>query len=350
MTGVVIGGALGGVAAVAVVLLAAGRRRRPASGKVHPNVPVAPTKHGDGHQVRVAWGSADVHRPPRPADEKYVVRQLMMGKPEEATDLPVALGLNRTQLANGIGKGEQAIIDEFEGPTATAEDRANLHYVYRCRVARANYPQHVQEQISTKHYHGGLLKPGDFDKGHDGMRLDDFVEKANAMLGPDAAKLDRVHVLALRLYTTSSYRQFNDPLRQHTRPHPFAFSVYFLAEGLRLLKGVAAQRSGFANKGTLWRGMRDMTVLDDFREMGGTELAAMSTSTSMDTAWGYAQSRTPLVFKFENRGFTRGCSIDFLSVYPGEKEVLYAPLTYILYKREYVEHNTTVIVVEPQQA
>ena len=38
------------------------------------------------------------------------------------------------------------------------------------------------------------------------------------------AKLERVHVLALRLYTTSSYARVNDPLRKEPpqRPHPFA--------------------------------------------------------------------------------------------------------------------------------
>ena len=49
-------------------------------------------------------------------------------------------------------------------------------------------------------------------------------------------------------------------------------------------------------------------------------------------------------------GMTRGCSIDFLSAYPGEAEFLYAPLTYIRHKATSTEDGATVISVEPQQA
>ena len=62
----------------------------------------------------------------------------------------------------------------------------------------------------------------------------------------------------------------------------------------------------------------------------------------------------PLVFKYECKGLTRGSSIDFLSVYPGEEEFLYPPLTYICFKgRAEEEHDgrkVTVIRVEPQKA
>ena len=41
-------------------------------------------------------------------------------------------------------------------------------------------------------------------------------------------------------------------------------------------------------------------------------------------------SSLPLVFKFETKDFTsRGADISFLSIYPGEKEALYPPLTYL---------------------
>eukprot|EP00966_Prymnesium_polylepis_P121500 2807864-Prymnesium_polylepis.1 len=46
----------------------------------------------------------------------------------------------------------------------------------------------------------------------------------------------------------------------------------------------------------------------------------MSTSAAKATAFGYAKSAVPLVFKYETKGLTRGCSIDYLSVYPGEAE------------------------------
>ena len=118
-----------------------------------------------------------------PADHKFVARTLQLGKPEEATDLQHALGLDRQQYANGYAKGEHAIIEEFEGPSAREEDKANLHYVLNCKVVPDNYPLHVQKQIEEGRYHGGELKRGDFDRGHDGMCLDDFVAKANKNMG-----------------------------------------------------------------------------------------------------------------------------------------------------------------------
>ena len=157
-------------------------------------------------------------------------------------------------------------------------------------------------------------------------------------------------MLALRLYTTTSYPQFNNPLRKGQKPHPFAFSVIFLAEGLKILKSIAAQSADFTKERTLWRGMANMIVLEEFKQCGGTELAPMSTSASKATAYSYAQSKVPLIFKYNVRGMTLGCSIDFLSVYPGEAEFLYAPLTYICYKGESKDGDTTVISVEPQQA
>ena len=118
-----------------------------------------------------------------PAEHKFVARTLIMGRPEEATSLQDALGLGRKQFAEGYAKGELAIIDEFEGPAARDEDKANLHYVLKCKAVASSYPPHVLMQIEQGRYHGGKLEPGDFDRGHDGMRLDDFVDLANDRMG-----------------------------------------------------------------------------------------------------------------------------------------------------------------------
>jgi len=51
----------------------------------------------------------------------------------------------------------------------------------------------------------------------------------------------RTHVLSLRLYTSSSYPRFNRDMRDKVRPHPFAMSVYYLDQGLKKLRAVAAE-------------------------------------------------------------------------------------------------------------
>ena len=54
----------------------------------------------------------------------------------------------------------------------------------------------------------------------DGKTLEMLAEHADAK----TAKLGKHHVLALRMYTTSSFACINEPLRQEPpeRPHPFA--------------------------------------------------------------------------------------------------------------------------------
>ena len=81
---------------------------------------------------------------------------------------------------------------------------------------------------------------------------------------------------------------------------------------------------------TFWRGMKDLGLTAEFVSKGGTEFAFLSTSASKEVAANFAVSQLPLIFKFETKDFTsRGADISFLSVYPGEKEALYPPLTYL---------------------
>ena len=146
----------------------------------------------------------------------------------------------------------------------------------------------------------------------------------------EIARLVKAEVAALRLYTSDSFRLFNNPMRQRLKPHPLKFTVYFLDESLTKLRTVDARLrpSQYNQVKYLWRGMRNMT-LDEakFMEEGGSELAAMSTTEDLHVAKSYSDSEVPLIFRFEARGRSRGVDIGFLSLYAKEKEFLYAPLT-----------------------
>ena len=92
--------------------------------------------------------------------------------------------------------------------------------------------------------------------------------------------------------------------------------------------------------------------LDDFLQTGGSEMACMSTTSSREVAENVAWSKSPLLFKFMSKSFmSHGAAIGFLSVYPGEKEVLYPPLTYLRPIKVYEETIGTtvyqVVEVEP---
>ena len=76
--------------------------------------------------------------------------------------------------------------------------------------------------------------------------------------------------------------------------------------------------------------MKDLGLTAEFVAKGGTEFGFLSTSSSKEVAVNFAVSQLPLIFKFKTKDFTsRGADISFLSVYPGEEEALYPPLTYL---------------------
>ena len=96
------------------------------------------------------------------------------------------------------------------------------------------------------------------------------------------------------------------------------------------MRAVAASLPDAHETRVFWRGMKDLGLTMEFLQKGGTEFACLSTSASKDVAVNFAVSALPLVFKFETTDFTsRGADISFLSVYPGEQEALYPPLTYL---------------------
>lgn len=155
------------------------------------------------------------------------------------------------------------------------------------------------------------------------------------MAYPDVqdAGIERHHVLALRLYTTSTYKSINDPMRQDppVLPHPFAATLYYISDALSKLREVQGKDPMRRNSSLVfWRGMKNLQIAEEFVQTGGTEMACMSTTSSQGVAQEFAESESPLLFKFVSKSFmSHGADISFLSVYPGEKEVLYPPLTFM---------------------
>jgi hypothetical protein len=97
-----------------------------------------------------------------------------------------------------------------------------------------------------------------------------------------------------------------------------------------------------------------MQLPKSFNEGGGTELAPMSTTTDVNVAVSYAvkkDTRSALLFRFVTRNnLERGADVQWLSMFPGESETLFPPLTFLQRTRtepQQVEHNgVTVTIVE----
>ena len=109
---------------------------------------------------------------------------------------------------------------------------------------------------------------------------------------------------ALRFYTTAAFRTINNGLRDQgrykaKRPHPFPVTVKVIQDALLKLRAVASESEQANTELTLYRGMKDMKVLDSFlqdgKAKGGTELAPMSTTSSLKVAMQYSASESSLL-------------------------------------------------------
>ena len=153
----------------------------------------------------------------------------------------------------------------------------------------------LHEPASEKEFPNGVR-----DRGRNGERLADFVSHPIAT----AHGLDEPRVAALRLYTTAAYSHINNPLRAGDR-HPLPVTVAFIADGIKKLRAKRAEGAGATSTLTLWRGMRNLKIADDFltERRGGTELAPCSTTTDIAVAAQYSASAESLLFKFRIANF-----------------------------------------------
>jgi hypothetical protein len=251
---------------------------------------------------------------PKRVDVRFTIalKQMILGEPEEA-----ALGIDRfmrvasSVVHAGMAQGVAAIVAEFEA-AGTESDRECLRYV-----------MHERAGSSDKEFPNGVR-----DQGRNGEVLEDFVNHTHSQ----QAGLSVAHVLALRLYTTAAFVSLNTPLRdvKSTSPHPFPVTIRFITEAIKQLRSVGASQDSKGDM-ELWRGLRDLTVDSSFMEKGGTEIAPMSTTTSLVTAIKYSYwSDSSVLLKLTTSSFMqRGADLSFLSAFPGEAEVLYPPLTFL---------------------
>ena len=137
-------------------------------------------------------------------------------------------------------------------------------------------------------------------------------------------------------------------------PHPLPGVVTNIYRGLKKLRALGSNDASSKQTVVLWRGMSAMKFSDEFTDEGGTELAPMSTTTDVSVAVRYAikkDTRSALLFRFVTRNnLERGADVQWLSMFPGESETLFPPLTFIQKTRSearVVQHEgVTVTVVE----
>ena len=178
-----------------------------------------------------------------------------------------------------------------------------------------------------------------------GWQLDDFVQHDSAR----AAGLLREEVLGLRLYTGPMYVAYNGVLRRNEKGR-YVTTLHAINSGVVKLSRL--QRTA-----TVYRGVSGGVLPASFFEpdehgaIGGVEAAFMSTSTDRAVALEFAsrrgadgQARPSMLFHIKMGMIDRGASVEFLSQFPIEHEILFAPLTGLeVASKPWVEGSTVVV-------
>jgi len=268
----------------------------------------------------------DAGQGPASQADKFAAVHLIMGRADQSV-LKIEIGLDDDFEFGSLMRDPLRSMDQEWRSNGSNTDMANFTYITEGRARNPDdIPEHTKQELKSP---GGPTE-SDFDAGHDGMTASDFQELEESK----TAGLRLHHVVALRLYTSNSYRLFNEPMREGKKPHPIRVTMYVLDEALRQMRRVAAQQPERYNQTLrLWRGMRDRDLdLDKFKREGGTELAVMSTSAHRSVAENFARGdQGGLIFRYTTRAHSKGVCIDFLSLYPKEKEYMYPPLTYLTF-------------------
>ena len=123
------------------------------------------------------------------------------------------------------------------------------------------------------------------------------------------------------------------------------------------LRALGAQHEADANADvSLWRGLKNIKVKDDFIKLGGTECAPMSTTHDLRVALEYSSSvgANSLLFHLRTKSsMERGADLAFLSAFQRESESLYKPLTYLqptgqTHTVQLLGQSFSVVEVEPR--
>jgi hypothetical protein len=243
-------------------------------------------------------------------------------------------------LAKALLGGVPAVKEEVE------KLKTNQKYSHYYPVVSKYLKYVLYEPASEEAYPNGIR-----DKGRAGKTLSYFAEHPFAK----EADLDEAEVVALRLYTTPAFVAFNEPLRnlEEGVEHPLPLLVTILAEALRKLRQIGAGDMAAVSEMFLWRGMKNIKPSDEFKTLGGTELAPMSTTTDIKTAVEYSLSSESLIFMIVTKNaLQRGASLSWLSAFPTEEEICFPPLTYLqpTGRKQVVEINGmrfTIVEVAP---
>ena len=203
-------------------------------------------------------------------------------------------------------------------------DRYNLWYVRFC----AGVEQHNYNENGELRLHNGTPK-AKLDEGHGGMLLADFTAVINGQLAQygSSNRVSHAQVLALRLYTTSTFRRLNSALRDKGMGKvegDLGFKACIQSARKCLLVMQAIPRP----KASTFRGISGYLPADFATMVMGMDYSFISASTDESVGVEFSGSVDhSVLFEVEYQRACPGVDVAILSLFPGEKEVLFPPCT-----------------------
>jgi hypothetical protein len=266
--------------------------------KGHSSSEEIPDDHGKKYQDELSYGSDQAF---------YTGTGVILGD-----DLPDSSAM-------------ECIVNEVKQQGASCGDRYNLWYVRYCAaVEQPNYNDKGQARTTNRG------RPQLLDEGNGDMRLHDFTRRVNDALEHSGAtnRVTDAQVLALRLYTTSTFRPLNNSLRwerpktKGDPPIPFRACIQSARKCVLVMQAIKREPKG------TYRGITGY-LAENFKKDGmGMDFAFFSTTVDISVAEDFVgDTEHSVMFKVAYIRGCQGAEISTISIFPGEREVLFPPCT-----------------------
>ena len=187
------------------------------------------------------------------------------------------------------------------------------------------------------------------------------VRKINKRLAEQrSSEVVKEEVISLRLYTGPMYTKYNLVLRAAGDWAPDSIKKDYAAlckrnkytTTLHVINSAVVKMGKLTQAGTVYRGISGGVLPDEFWESnefgvcGGIEYAFMSTTQDREVAFAYAKgNRLATILEIRMGMVDRGASVEWLSQYPSEREILFAPLTGLEVTGKKVDGQVLVVSV-----